>query len=655
MGRGFPGGQMPMSTRMQPAQSDEPAPWRPAATRLETKAEYALGELLRFDDSDFIDVAYRTLLRRNADAAGREGYLAALRGGVTSKIEILGHIRFSDEGQKRGVHVDGLLLPYKLHQWRHRKFVGPLLGFFMGVARLPRLALRLQSMEARAAEENHQLGAALNRLAAEVREHLASLPAVSEEFAAFERALGATPPAGPAANHAATAPNQGGQNLSVEAARGRPAINPVAFRNAAFDWVESARSPRPRSVPESFASPSQQAAFAIRRMLDDARAQEQAEVARLSERIARVNDRSRQLQAQQSAFAERSALSELATTVEGVRQTIESSTPHIENHIKAIKEVLSVKADDVQLTALRTMFDDLRHSLKDRHELADRAVDLLQQNLLASRRELLHLQQRVERVANPQTARQVRKPAATAASADTGAHRLDSFYVALEDQFRGSGELISRRCETYIPVVRRAVECARGGMVLDIGCGRGEWLHVLGEQGVDAYGIDLNEMMILECRARGLDARETEAIEHLRGLADASLAAVTGMHIIEHIPFPSVVTLFDEVRRVLRPGGVVVFETPNPENLDVGACSFYMDPTHLHPLPPPLIEFTALARGFDEVEIRRLTDHRPVPIPPDDGNARSSASDPLQWLLDRARERLSVAPDYAVIAWKEMR
>jgi len=127
------------------------------------------------------------------------------------------------------------------------------------------------------------------------------------------------------------------------------------------------------------------------------------------------------------------------------------------------------------------------------------------------------------------------------------------------------------------------------------------------------------------------------------------------MHIIEHIPFPSVVTLFDEVRRVLKPGGVVVFETPNPENLDVGACNFYMDPTHLHPLPPLLIEFTALARGFDEVEIRRLTDHRPVPVPPDNGNARSSASDPLQWLLDRARERLSVAPDYAVIAWKEFR
>jgi len=637
---------------MQPAQSDESALWHPAAKRLETKAEYALGELLRFDDSDFIDVAYRTLLGRNADAAGRQGYLAALRGGVTSKIEILGHIRFSDEGRKCGVHVDGLLLPYKLHQWRHWKLVGPLLGFFMGMARLPRLALRLQSMEARAAEESHQLGAALNRLAVEVREHLASLSAVKEEFAAFERALGATPQAGPVANHVVTAP--GGQNLSVEAVRGGPAIDPVEFRNAAFNLIEGGHTPQSRSISESFTSPSQQAAIAIRRMLD-ARAQEQAEVARLSESIAKVDERWRQLQAQQSAFAERSALSELATIVEGVRRTIESSAPHIENHIKAIKEVLSVKADDVQLTALRTMFDDLRHSLNDRHELADRAVDLLQQNFLASRRELLHLEQRVERVANFQAARHGRESAATAASPDSGANRLDSFYMALEDQFRGSRELISRRCETYIPVVRRAVECARGGIVLDIGCGRGEWLRVLGEQGVDAYGIDLNEMMVLECQARGLDARETEAIEHLRGLADASVAVVTGMHIIEHIPFPSVVTLFDEVRRVLKPGGVVVFETPNPENLDVGACNFYMDPTHLHPLPPLLIEFTALARGFDEVEIRRLTDHRPVPVPPDNGNARSSASDPLQWLLDRARERLSVAPDYAVIAWKEFR
>src|SRR6185437_3907526 len=324
---------------MQPAQSDESLPWHPAAPRLETKAEYALGELLRFDDSDFIDVAYSVLLHRNADAAGRDGYLAALRGGVTSKVEILGHIRFSEEGQKRGVHVDGLLLPYKLHQWRHRKLVGPLLGFFMGLARLPRLALWLQSMEARAAEENQQLGAALNRLAAEVSEHSASLSAVSEEFGAFERALGAAASADPAANHAAASPEQGSQNLSVEGARGGPAIDPIAFRNAAFERVKGARTSQPRSISESLASPAQQAAFAIRRMLD-ARASEQAEVARLSESVAKMVDHSRQLQAQQSEFAEQSALFELKAIVEGIRQTIESSAPHMENHIKAIKEVL---------------------------------------------------------------------------------------------------------------------------------------------------------------------------------------------------------------------------------------------------------------------------------------------------------------------------
>lgn len=147
----------------------QPVRWHPAEPRLEPQQQYRLAELLRFDDADFVETAYRALLLRPADQTGWSRYLVALRGGSTSKVEILGAIRFSEEGRKCGVHVDGLLLPYKLHQWRHKRLIGPVLGFVMGVFRLPRLVFRLQGMEATAARESHAVGRALNCLDTDVQ------------------------------------------------------------------------------------------------------------------------------------------------------------------------------------------------------------------------------------------------------------------------------------------------------------------------------------------------------------------------------------------------------------------------------------------------------------------------------------------------------
>jgi O-antigen chain-terminating methyltransferase len=113
---------------------------------------------------------------------------------------------------------------------------------------------------------------------------------------------------------------------------------------------------------------------------------------------------------------------------------------------------------------------------------------------------------------------------------------------------------------------------------------------------------------------------------------------VTGFHIIEHLRFDLLIRLLDECRRVLRPGGCILFETPNPENLVVGAYTFHFDPTHRHPLPPKLIEFVVRERGFADVEILRLHPR------PEEGSD--------QVLLDTW---FRVATDYAVIGWKDGR
>jgi O-antigen chain-terminating methyltransferase len=185
-------------------------------------------------------------------------------------------------------------------------------------------------------------------------------------------------------------------------------------------------------------------------------------------------------------------------------------------------------------------------------------------------------------------------------------HIFDAMYVAFEDKFRGTRKDIQQRQEVYLPIIEDALKETDQALVLDMGCGRGEWLELLHIHNISAAGVDLNCIMIKECDERGLKATEADILDYLRPLKNASVAVITGFHIIEHLPFKVLIALFDECLRVLKPGGVIIFETPNPENLLVGACNFYTDPSHHNPLVPETMRFTIEQRGFEKTEIKRL-------------------------------------------------
>jgi SAM-dependent methyltransferase len=185
-------------------------------------------------------------------------------------------------------------------------------------------------------------------------------------------------------------------------------------------------------------------------------------------------------------------------------------------------------------------------------------------------------------------------------------HALDALYVSFEDQFRGSTEEIKSRLRVYLPILQRAKLGTDEMPILDLGCGRGEWLTLLGEQRMRAQGVDLNRVLVEECRRQGLEVSEGDAIAYLRSLPTNSWGAVTAMHLIEHLPFDGFIKLLDEVVRVLKPGGVAIFETPNPENVLVGSYRFYLDPTHRNPLPSPVVKFMVEARGLCRVEVMSL-------------------------------------------------
>ncbi|MGI6246021.1 MAG: methyltransferase domain-containing protein [Pseudochelatococcus sp.] len=213
----------------------------------------------------------------------------------------------------------------------------------------------------------------------------------------------------------------------------------------------------------------------------------------------------------------------------------------------------------------------------------------------------------------------------------------DHFYREFEANFRGDREEILQRLKIYRPFIEPFLSAPGTRRVCDLGCGRGEWLEFMQSIGMEAHGVDLDEGMLLDCFERGLSAEQADAIAHLKSLADESQAIVSGFHIAEHLPFPVLRTLIDEALRVLRPGGLLILETPNAENIQVGTLSFHMDPTHVKPLPPGLLSFLPRFYGFHRSRVIRLQESEEL------------RTRPTVRLLEVLR---GVSPDYAVIAQK---
>jgi O-antigen chain-terminating methyltransferase len=188
--------------------------------------------------------------------------------------------------------------------------------------------------------------------------------------------------------------------------------------------------------------------------------------------------------------------------------------------------------------------------------------------------------------------------------------RLDSngsaawFHSNVEGAFRGSPDDIRKRLAVYLPHVRALQD--RPAQALDLGCGRGEWLDLLQGEGIVATGVDENEVSANRCIERGLQVVCADALMYMRGLADGTLSIVSAFHVVEHLATETLVAWLLEARRLLRSGGLLILETPNAENVVVGATTFHLDPTHRRPIPAELLRVIVGFAGFDVVEIVRL-------------------------------------------------
>lgn len=274
--------------------------------------------------------------------------------------------------------------------------------------------------------------------------------------------------------------------------------------------------------------------------------------------------------------------------------------------------------------------EHLTHQHRDYLDALDRSTEDIQRKLWADLKQMRadhHLA--MERLIHQELRSVRQKPVISApaltATASSPEVRIDWWQFAYK--FRGPEDEIRRRFARYVPVFAGCVD------ILDLGCGRGEFLSLVPA----ARGIDSSAECVAICQQKGLAAVADNIFDFLERATPASSGGIFCAQVIEHLPAHLLPELVKLCARVLRPGAPIVFETPNPECLAIFATHFYLDPTHVRPVPPALMHFYLEESGFGAIEIERL------------GTAANDFPE-LAALPEPLRQRFFGAMDYAVTA-----
>jgi SAM-dependent methyltransferase len=223
---------------------------------------------------------------------------------------------------------------------------------------------------------------------------------------------------------------------------------------------------------------------------------------------------------------------------------------------------------------------------------------------------------KVTRSAEPSPAEPAEPRQAPRVPSDRAPIDAKNFFFELQGQFQSSVQADTNRLEMYRSVIGNLDPRLPAGTWLDIGCGRGSWLRLARDGGYQAVGVDSNHAAIQRCQESGFDVTECDALEFLQSADDQSFAVVSAFHVLEHCPFEYCLNLVQQTARTLKPGGVLLVETPHPGNLLMAAEQFWIDPTHHRPIPLPLMEFLFEFCGLGvvhrfEVNPRPESEHLP--------------------------------------------
>jgi len=574
------------------------------AFRVHSDNHYQVNDLLKYHDRAFIQNAYLAVLKRGPDATGFHEFIDALRSGRMNKIDVLARLRYSAEGRAKKVEVDGLLLPAGIRLLYRIPLIGYLLNLLVAIARLPNSLRHEQQFQAHALAQQEVIAEHTNHLADTIQSfsrHMATLKAeISNSL------------------------SQSMQKTAELRSKDQLRDDLLARFRAENELLQKDLKTQQTSLFAKLSQLNDRFENAIATEREGREAgfrdlQQRVDAAFSSEQSARergLDQLADALQAEQTAWA---------ASFDRLTQAMIAEQGARESGLDGLGVALA-QDQRAREQAFNTLSADLNEKLVGVTETQNAQagslaaqlrgdIQNLYQRLQQARVELVLQGERVARLldglrtgsSDPSKPAQVE----VAAGAD---HALDAFYLSLEDHFRGDRAEIKERLRVYLPWIERSAIGSDDRFLLDVGCGRGEWLELLREQGVRAVGVDSNRALARQCRELNLEVVEADLISHLRSLPDESLGAITGFHVIEHLPIEALVKFLDQTVRVLKPGGLVIFETPNPQNVLVGTCNFYFDPTHRNPLPSPIARFLLESRGFTNVEVLNLNPSDELPV-----------------------------------------
>jgi 2-polyprenyl-3-methyl-5-hydroxy-6-metoxy-1,4-benzoquinol methylase len=601
---------------------------------------YHVNDLLKYNDRNFIQNAYLAILKRGPDATGYAAFINALRSGRLNKVDVLARLRYSTEGRAKRVRIDGLFFPAAVRFSYQVPVVGYLLNLAVGLARLPKSIRHQQQFEAHVLAQQEQIAdhanrgnAALTTLAAETTAVLESAVATAEQHSQMARQqqemVGQQQEIASRQQELAALLREQIQDLQSLKDEERQQAAALIVRQEQVEGLLATQ----RQDLESFvvAQQDQLAALAQEQRafveeLDQAQQQRVSSLAEeQSDRLAKfITEQQRELA---KTYAQ---LEHFQSLIEKQQHEGEANRILFREETTALEISVEKKSSERE-TKLELLAKELRSELA---RVFSKQQELRAELSLQAQRANVLLDKARQELAQPGERDYLTTLAREAE------HTLDAFYFALEEQFRGSRAEIKNRLQVYLPLIVEAGVGRNDKPILDVGCGRGEWLELLAENDLRASGIDANRIQVAKSREFNLDVSEAELLSYLRSINDSSLGAVTGFHIVEHLPIETLVAFLDETVRVVKPGGVVIFETPNPENVLVGSCNFYFDPTHRNPLPAPVLKFLVESRGFQNVRVLKLN-------PSDEALVKGTSE-----LTKRFNQYFYGPMDYAVVGWR---
>jgi SAM-dependent methyltransferase len=561
------------------------APFAGASPFIPKETGYHLDDFLQYHDIEFVRNAYLGILGREPDPGSYAIYLENLRQGKMTKIEILGRLRYALEGRNKAAPIKGLFLRFCAHTLYRIPVLGYLAQLMSAVILFPKVIGGLRKLEG-------SFGAQVSGFRNHMDEVTEALAATLNGVIGYESALE--------------------QLISGKAERSD-------VQASLLEWagIKMAQAELQSSVDRLNLS--------------------KADRAEVQSVLVELKSSKVDLLEFRSAMADLRLLATDRTEMQTALAALNSSKADRPEFVATVEELRSSKADRIELERVASQKADHEDLVAIGCEIAQiqRQIRDHRNNIVDQQRRIMLLMERMRAaLPEPVAASQVRK---TLPMED---QLLYAMYASMEDEFKGTREDIKESQRLYLPYLRKLEGGTQAGQLLDVGCGRGEWLELLEEEGIHARGIDLNPILVEQCQARGLDAIEADALTYLRSQPDLSLRAITGFHTIEHFPFVDIIKFLNEAFRLLRRGGVLILETPNPQNLIVGSWSFHLDPTHVRPLPSVLMGFVAEAQGFCGVEILELNPFPEFSLVPESGP------------VAKLNEYIYGPRDYAVIGYK---